>query len=113
MVHCVQPLQCCCRGFVEAYREIVCEATFEPGAEAYLAKLKSLVSVQLLCVPAWNDHDCVHMYMFGCLVNSVCMCGLAVVLAFGALQAFTGISLTIDAHLCMAILIFHAMHLTA
>ncbi len=32
---------------------------------------------------------------------------------FGALQAFTGIRLTIDTHLCMAILIFHAMHLTA
>ncbi len=49
------------------------------------------------------------MYMFVCVVNGVCMCGLAVVLAFGALQAFTGISLTV----CMAILIFHAMHLTA
>ncbi len=30
---------------------------------------------------------------------------------FGALQAITGFSLTIDTHLCMAILIFHAMHL--
>ncbi len=28
---------------------------------------------------------------------------------FGVLQAFTGISLTVDTHLCMAILIFHAM----
>ncbi len=34
MVQCVQPLQC---GFVEAYRELVCEATFEPGVEANLA----------------------------------------------------------------------------
>ncbi len=42
---------------VEAYRELVCEATFEPGVEAYLAMgthavvenhAKSLVSVQLL-----------------------------------------------------------------
>ncbi len=57
MVQCVQPLQCCSRGFVEAYREIVCEATFEPGVEAYLAmetqwkkimRSRSLVSVQLL-----------------------------------------------------------------
>ncbi len=43
------------------------------------------------------------MYMFGCLVNGVCMCGLAVVLAFGALQAFTGISLTVVAHICLDI----------
>ncbi len=28
---------------------------------------------------------------------------------FGALQAFTGISFTVDTRLCMAILIFHAM----
>ncbi len=63
-------------------------------------------------MPAWKDHDRIHMYMFGCLVNGECKCGLAVVLAFGALQAFSGISLTIDTHLCMAILIFHAMNLT-
>ncbi len=47
---------------------------------------------------------------YGCLMNSVCMYGLAVV---EALQAFTGISLTVDTHICMAILIFYAMHLTA
>ncbi len=31
---------------------------------------------------AWKGHDCILMYMFGCLVNGVCMYGLAVVLAF-------------------------------
>ncbi len=43
----------------------------------------------------------------------VCACVvLQLYWLFGALQAFTGISLTVVAHLCMAILIFHAMHLT-
>ncbi len=34
-----------------------------------------------------DSHDCMHMYMFGCLVNGVCMCGLAVVLAFWSTTA--------------------------
>ncbi len=65
-------------------------------------------------MPVWKGHDCIHVYMFRCLVNGVCMCGFVQLYwLFGALQAFTGISLTIDTHLCMAILIFHAMHLAA
>ncbi len=63
-------------------------------------------------MPAWKSDDFSHVYMYGCLVNGVRMYGLAVVLAF---WSTTGISLTVDTHLCMAILLFYvyAMHLTA
>ncbi len=44
---------------------------------------------------------CVHVWSCSCIGH------------FGPLQAFTGISLTVVAQHCMAILIFHAMHLTA
>ncbi len=51
------------------------------------------------------------VYTYGCLVNGVYV--HAVVLAFWSTTGITGISLTVNTHLCMAILIFYAMHLTA
>ncbi len=50
----------------------------------------STVSVQLLWVPAWKVYDdSCTMYMCGCLVNGVCMYGLAIVQAFGAIYMCT------------------------
>ncbi len=47
--------------------------------------------------------------LFGFLVNGVCTCMVVQLYwLFGTLQAFTGINLTVDTLLCMAILIFHA-----
>ncbi len=76
---------------MEAYRELVCEATFEPGVEAYLAMrtqwykiMRSHYLVCSFCVCLLGMVMIVYtcMYMFGCLVNGVCMYDLAVVLAF-------------------------------
>ncbi len=45
------------------------------------------------------------------LVNGVCMYGPAAILAFCSITGITGISLSVDTHLYMAILTFYAMHL--
>ncbi len=55
------------------------------GVENRGSHAKSTVIVQLLGVPAWKGDHCIHMYVYECLVNGVCMYGLAIVQAIWSL----------------------------